>query len=782
MDLQRRVDLYNQGYWEIPDNLDTTDFDFNWRPDPYDRPYVHQFGTQHQKTGGPRFVIPENEGIKYQSHQCAIKLSEENNRCWRPLQPNVTMDYSWHPDDTEPPFIYVFGNQWYDSTTMPTIQYRVKGATEKKYMHINATLLPDKTNWDIPTDISDDFDYSWVPNPHEPPFIWQFGTQHQRSGGPTYLVPCATEKKYSDAQKAIKLSNENRNWRPLKAGLTFDFSWHPDENEPPFIYVFGNQHYGPEIMPTVLYRVKGATEKKYIEDIKAILPVDYEMYESLTTVPFKFDYSWVPNPNDPPYIYVFGNQWFDSIEMPTLMYKTKGAQSTKYMTDIKATIVPDMARWTVPDDIEDFDFSWIPDPKEPPMIWQFGTQWQKTGGPTYTVAGATEIKYIDSIKAVKKENKRNWRIVESIDDSTFDFSWHPDSTEEPFTYVFGNDCYGPVDMPTVTYNVKGAKVQKPCTDVVPKLVNFPVVEYEDSLFDAVKNNVFNSKYIHFVPKEGKTPISHSDLLKDNDGKFYLHVLNGTEALVHREAKEFMYDKINDYPLINYHIDGVEPAPLDIIFISNGEEIAEENYLHLENLTRDLPNRLIRITDVKGRVASQHAAANSASTPWYFLVNGKLRVDEQFDFRWQPDRLKKAQHYIFRAKNPLNSLEYGHQAIVANNKKLTLATTGNGLDFTMDSAHEIVDILSGTAIYNGNAWDTWRTAFRECIKLRHAKDRESSKRLEIWTTVAVGDFSEYSIRGAKDAIEFYNEVNGNFELIKLSYDWAWLREKFNSLSA
>ena len=112
------------------------------------------------------------------------------------------------------------------------------------------------------------------------------------------------------------------------------------------------------------------------------------------------------------------------------------------------------------------------------------------------------------------------------------------------------------------------------------------------------------------------------------------------------------------------------------------------------------------------------------------------------------------------------------AMVANNKKLTLATTGTGLDFTMESPHQVVDLLSGTAVFS-NAWDTWRTAFRECVKLRHAKDKESSKRLTIWASVGQGEFAEFSIKGAKDAIEFYNEVFGDFEKIKQSYDWAWL---------
>jgi hypothetical protein len=57
-ELDRREELWEQGYWEVPEGLDTTDFNFNWRPDRYDRPYIHVFGTQWQRSGGPRFIVP----------------------------------------------------------------------------------------------------------------------------------------------------------------------------------------------------------------------------------------------------------------------------------------------------------------------------------------------------------------------------------------------------------------------------------------------------------------------------------------------------------------------------------------------------------------------------------------------------------------------------------------------------------------------------------------------------------------------------------------------------
>lgn len=583
MDLERRELLNSQGYWEIPEGLDTTNFDFTWRPFKYDRPYIHQFGTQWQKTGGPKFIVPENEGIKYQTSQHAIKLSNEENRSWRPLIANASIDFSWHPDETEPPYIYVFGNQWHDAETMPTYQYRVSGATEKKYVNgVKAELLPNKENWQIPDDIDDsNFDYSWKPNPHEPPFIWQFGTQ-----------------------------------------------------------------------------------------------------------------------------------------------------------------------------------------------------WQKTGGPKYIVSNATSIKYCSDQTVKHTPNVRNYKIIEPIDTDAFDFSWHPDSTEEPYNYVFGSDIYGHEIMPTVVYKSKGAVGVKVIDNVKPKL-KIDEIKITDSVFDALIEARIDYRYTFF----GNEKIDHRNLLK-SDKPDVMHIIDNVAAVIPKEAKKYLYDKLHDYPYIKYHKLGYENKPLDIIFLSNGEKGAEENYEHLLNVVKGLPNNVVGLKNIKGRVASQHEAARNSSTPWYFLINGKCKVNPDFDFSWQPDLMCTRRHYIFRATNSVNGLEYGHMAIVANNKLLTLNTTGKGLDFTLDSPHEVVNINSGIGVFNTSEWDTWRTAFREVTKLKHnvetINDKASKERLDVWLTVGNGDYAEWSIKGSKDAVEYYHSVNGNFDKLKYSYDWEWLRDKFNSI--
>jgi hypothetical protein len=219
-------------------------------------------------------------------------------------------------------------------------------------------------------------------------------------------------------------------------------------------------------------------------------------------------------------------------------------------------------------------------------------------------------------------------------------------------------------------------------------------------------------------------------------------------------------------------------PLDIVFLSNGETGAEENYEHLLSITKNLPNRVVRVDGVNGRAAAYHAAAEASNTPWMFTVFAKLKVSPKFDFNWQPDRMQVPKHYIFHAKNPVNGLTYGHQAMIAYNKKLTLANDGRGLDFTLDDEHEGVPLISGTAQYNTDEFSTWRTAFREVIKLRADDSDVSKERLDAWLNKASGDFAQYSIKGALDADEYYDEVDGDFDKLRLSYEWAWLREKFD----
>ena len=144
---------------------------------------------------------------------------------------------------------------------------------------------------------------------------------------------------------------------------------------------------------------------------------------------------------------------------------------------------------------------------------------------------------------------------------------------------------------------------------------------------------------------------------------------------------------------------------------------------------------MRVDNINGRAAAYHAAARASTTPWFFAVFAKLEVDIDFDWTWQPDCMQQAKHYIFHARNPCNGLIYGHQAMIAYNRQLVLDNPGVGLDFTLDSPHEVVPVLSGMARYNTSAWQTWRTAFREVLKLKASlPDVENEYRITQWLSL------------------------------------------------
>jgi hypothetical protein len=78
---------------------------------------------------------------------------------------------------------------------------------------------------------------------------------------------------------------------------------------------------------------------------------------------------------------------------------------------------------------------------------------------------------------------------------------------------------------------------------------------------------------------------------------------------------------------------------------------------------------------------------------------------------------------------------------------------------------------------------WRTAFRECIKLKYDVDTtgdiEQKYRLKVWCTQGEGKNAEWCMRGANDAVEYMNKVKSNMQDLKKSYDFDWLINYFTN---
>jgi hypothetical protein len=683
-----------------------------------------------------------------------------------------------------------------------------------------------------------DFDFLYVPPPWQSEYTHVWPSQHHEYSG-TYLVPRSGKIKYHFHDQLIPNRECNDHYKVLHQS-DFDFSWAPHPHDPPYIYVFGNQWWPATVMPTVEYHVPDATERKYMTSPRADLPKNPNRCWYDVIPDCDWDYSWVPDPGDPPYIYVFGNQWWPAEKMPTIEYRVLGATERKYVSWPRVRLTPLLDNWTVPDSVDtsDFDFSWVPDPGAPAYIYQFATQHQKTGGPVYTVPGATEVKYLSEIKtrttrvataiyeidhldgaagqipdtvrrvryfdnyrdtlirlakSIGSEHEYVWVCSSICDYTNFDFSWHPEAWQATMLHVFASNDqkFGDtffMHVPTFAANAE-SKALLDWYDVnyVPDVVvprrAMPVIHHsDDTHVEQVKNAEWPGPLALFTNGILNFDLPAVNLWRAETKTIVTLNYSASAVIVPQAAVPYIKTQLYDYPIIDKTHKLKKDQVMDVIFISYDEPDADKNWTELKNKTP----RAKRVHGVAGMELALEVAADQSSTPWYYAVFAKTKIHENFNFSFVPDYMQQPKHYIFDCLNTVNQLQYGHMGIVMYNcqgiKKLN-QQKNFGLDYTLSFPHESVPVLSCYGNFDQSPYHTWRTAFREAAKLAYFESEtpsvDGAYRLDVWQTRASGQYAEWCLNGARDGIEFFNASNKELPVLKQSFEWRWLRSRFVS---
>lgn len=903
--------------WYIYGLNDYTGFDFDYVPVPWESEFTHVWADQYHADGN--VYLTKNADAGWLFHDSPTVHRLPIREYWH-IPADVagdSIDWRWCPDPMDPPYIYAFSNQWNMAVNETTATYTVPGATQYKYVENRSVhVLPVMDRWTILDDIVN-FDYSWRPNPTEPPYIYIFGNQWltpEMRPALKYTVPGATDIKYMHYPRATRVAKPEL--FVTHYDCEFDYSWEPDPGSPPYNYVFGNQWWPAEVMPTVEYQMVGATETKYISEPRATLKPTTEHWHVAADTPFEFDYSWTPDPGDPPYIYVFGNQHWEGERAPTVEYSVPGATERKFIHDVSAkfdvldiffvdrgnpaaqiryeqlaekytvakiryanTMMATIQRcvnraktnrfWVVSSEYSyvNFDFDWQPEPWQQGMThvfpsqhnkwsdtflinkWEFArhTQWaagleqfpnlnfvtdqtvtkpENLNNIYYVDHGNPESEaqfkllqteypeivrtrfvdnYLDVMRRIMStaETEYVWILNSICNYDFFDFTWNPEPWQAEMIHCFGNRQFQNRGD-TFYIHVESFRTQMIELELLDwfNVINYcddqqvdrwptPVHLYtSDNLIEEIKNYEFTTPYVFFTNQPDIDVRDLPCLWTRKDRTVKRITRSGASVMVPRDIKADLVSQIYDYPYLekseklfnDYYWPKNSPG-LDIVYISNGEPDEERWYEHLcyQSNTTDIE----WVRGVNGRTAAYQEAARRSTTPWFFAVFAKLEVaGGEFPwFDWQPDYWQGPKHYIFNARNPLNGLEYGHQGIIAYNKNLVLANNTPGIDFTLSQPHESVPILSGTAHFNQTAWMTWRTAFREVVKLKHFNATEptleTEHRLNTWLTVADGDFAADCLAGARDAVEYYDSVDGDYKQLKLSFEWAWLQNYYDN---
>ena len=785
------------------------DFDFDFLPDEdtWAENHINIWPSQHQKDSGTWLCSKTDSDIKiYRNDVDPIQRRNIVTDKWT-VPDDMTVnnfDFSWHPDPTSPPYRYKF-HTFFDMDPLPVytdiggVETIMKSLDDEQlYGHIypkyyiQSTLEvlinqhPDEIFWALNPDLDyKNFNFEWKLSKETLEYVNAFGNKDSTNTH-TYFV---SSKMWHRGYKDIKyIDNVVMQIKTTIAMFYVDkgnlnSQSHYENLKKLYPNLEKTRYIGSWIDTITRCCNKSSSSLFWILSSE----IDYST--------FKFEY--YPSPWHTEMLHVFGTQW-SHWGNTYLVNKNTFAEQTRYINVIEHTRALNFiksSRAATQAFLHDIVLIDHGNENNIANVLKEKTSRNVTTVTYDTTYKDTFTKILDQLPV--QDDHYIWICSSICDYTAFDFSYVCDPYTKEQLHVFPSEKqkFGDTFLVNVNLLRKLLPVTQSLKDydkinfnnhqVTPRLPSPVFNTGSDTHTDSI-NSVHDFPYATYIvngcPGDiiDREPLSMWSL---EDKKILITTTGATRIIVPKEAAA-VHGELYNYPNISTSSSVRNSTPLDIIFFSNGEVIADDNYQKLLISTRNSSNRVVRVDGINGRVASQHAAANASNTPWYFLVNAKLRVHRDFDWSWQPDRLQIPKHYIFTATNPVNHLEYGHQAIVANNKNITLNTIVKGLDFTMDGEHEVVKVNSGIGMYNTSVWDTWRTAFRETLKLKayteKNDDLEAKFRLSSWLNLGDGDFGSISMDAALDACRYYESVNGELEKLRLSYDWAWLRSHYEKL--
>ena len=227
-----------------------------------------------------------------------------------------------------------------------------------------------------------------------------------------------------------------------------------------------------------------------------------------------------------------------------------------------------------------------------------------------------------------------------------------------------------------------------------------------------------------------------------------------------------------------------PKPFDIVFISYDENNADENY---QNLLKRFP-KAKRIHGVKGIHQAHKKAAEIVETSMFWAVDGDADILDNFNFDHQVPAWSLDVVHVCRSKNPINDLEYGYGGVKLLPTELTKLLDENTVDMTtsISSKFRLLPMISNHTRFNTDPFNTWKSAFRECVKLSSKiivgqNDKETVHRMHIWCTEGKDrQFGDYAIKGAIQGREFGAKYKDDPRMLAKINSWNWLEEKFKDI--
>ena len=241
---------------------------------------------------------------------------------------------------------------------------------------------------------------------------------------------------------------------------------------------------------------------------------------------------------------------------------------------------------------------------------------------------------------------------------------------------------------------------------------------------------------------------------------------------------------NDLPIKDMgNVKAELPFQLDVIFISYNEPEAEKNW---RRVLSKFPLAK-RVNGVDGIINAHKAAATLSTTDMFYVVDGDAYLEDNWTFNFQPSIFDRDCVYVWTSINPINGLAYGYGGVKLIPRELMLSLDSNQLDMTTNISKKFksMEQVSNTTAFNTDKFTTWRSAFRECVKLATKENSPAAEhRLAIWCSAGKDkQYGEWAIKGAISGRNFGIENKNDEETLQLinNYDWLYARFKSEQLT-
>jgi hypothetical protein len=215
----------------------------------------------------------------------------------------------------------------------------------------------------------------------------------------------------------------------------------------------------------------------------------------------------------------------------------------------------------------------------------------------------------------------------------------------------------------------------------------------------------------------------------------------------------------------------------VYFLYTDEDNLNENWQRLQKFAPWAE----AVASVGTIFESHKHLAERCTADRFYVVDADCWIVDTFSFDKKID-LKPKYVAVFRAKNPINGLVYGHGGIKLFSKDCFGAERLDRPDMTTTLADGYIklNILASEHRFNYNPYATWRTSFREAAKLsaginKNNNDQESLDRLNMWLNAGLeAQYGYFAIQGARQGEQYARSKGADLTLVN---DFDWLFNKF-----